>query len=171
MKLLTKYIIKNHTRLIFMTLAIGICIFILIDLIEKADIFMASRKPLMYALQYYFLKLPFIVSQTLPSIFLLSSVIFLSLMITSREAIALQAGGVSVYEITKNLVGLGIFWAVMQFVLSQMIMYATEQKAFSLWRYEVRERVFTENSLENVWLCMWGFCMKEGMGKILLPIK
>ena len=28
MKLLTKYIIKNHTRLIFMTLAIGICIFI-----------------------------------------------------------------------------------------------------------------------------------------------
>ena len=106
MKLLTKYIIKNHTRLIFMTLAIGICIFILIDLIEKADIFMASRKPLMYALQYYFLKLPFIVSQTLPSIFLLSSVIFLSLMITSREAIALQAGGVSVYEITKNLVGL-----------------------------------------------------------------
>ncbi len=163
MKLLTKYIIKNHTRLIFMTLAIGICIFILIDLIEKADIFMASRKPLMYALQYYFLKLPFIVSQTLPSIFLLSSVIFLSLMITSREAIALQAGGVSVYEITKNLVGLGIFWAVMQFVLSQMIMYATEQKAFSLWRYEVRERVFTENSLENVWFLDSGYIVHVGL--------
>ncbi len=76
MKLLTKYMIKNHSRLVFITLAIGICIFILIDSIEKADIFMASRKPFAYALEYYFLKLPFIVSQTLPSIFLLASVIF-----------------------------------------------------------------------------------------------
>lgn len=163
MKLLTKYIIKNHTRLMFMTLAIGVCIFILIDLIEKADIFMASRKPLFYALQYYFLKLPFIISQTLPSIFLLSSVIFLSLMITSREAIALQAGGVSVYELTKNLVGLGIFWAAAQFILSQMVMYVTEQQAFSLWKYEVRERVFVENSLENVWFLDSGYIVHVGL--------
>ena len=43
MKLLTKYMIKNHSRLVFITLAIGICIFILIDLIEKADIFVMKR--------------------------------------------------------------------------------------------------------------------------------
>ncbi len=163
MKLLTKYIIKNHTRLIFMTLAIGICIYILIDLIEKADIFMASKRPLYYALEYYFLKLPFIVSQTLPSIFLLSSVIFLSIMISSREAIALQAGGVSIYEITKNLICLGIFWAVVQFALSQMLMYITEQKAFSLWRYEVRERLFVEKSLENVWFLDSGYVVHVGL--------
>lgn len=163
MKLLTKYMIKSHTRLLFMTLAIGVCIFILIDLIEKADIFMGSRKPLLYALEYYCLKMPFIVSQTLPSIFLLSSVIFLSLMVSSREAIALQAGGVSIYEITINLIGLGIFWAVVQFVLSQMVMYATEQKAFFLWRYEVRERVFVENSLENVWFLDSGYIVHVGL--------
>lgn len=162
MKLLTKYIIKSHTRLLLMTLAIGICIYILIDLIEKADIFMGSRKPLMYALEYYALKLPFIISQTLPSIFLLSSVIFLSLMVSSREAVALQAGGVSIYEITKNLVGLGIFWALAQFVLSQMVMYATEQKAYTLWRYEVRERVFVENSIENLWFFDSGYIVHIG---------
>ncbi len=163
MKLLTKYMIKNHSRLVFITLAIGICIFILIDLIEKADIFMASRKPFAYALEYYFLKLPFIVSQTLPSIFLLASVIFLSLMVSSREIIALQAGGVSVYTITKNLIGLGIFWALAQFALSQMLMHVTEQKANFLWRYEVRERIFVEKSLENLWFFDSGYIVHVGL--------
>lgn len=151
MKILTKYMIKNHSRLVIMTLAIGISIFILIDLIEKADIFMASKKPLLYALEYYFLKLPFIVSQTLPAVFLLASVIFLSIMVSARESVALQAGGVSVYTITKNLICIGIFWAVVQFLLSQLVMNVAEQKALSLWRYDIRERVFVENSLKNLW--------------------
>ena len=124
---------------------------------------MASRKPFAYALEYYFLKLPFIVSQTLPSIFLLASVIFLSLMVSSREIIALQAGGVSVYTITKNLIGLGIFWALAQFALSQMLMHVTEQKANFLWRYEVRERIFVEKSLENLWFFDSGYIVHVGL--------
>lgn len=152
MKLLTKYMIKNHTRLIFMTLAIGISIFILIDLIEKADIFMASKKPIKYALEYYVLKLPFIISQTLPAVFLLASVIFLSVMVSSRESIALQAGGISMYTVTKNLIFIGIFWAAAQFLLSQLVMNEAEQKVLNLWRYEIREWRFVEKSINNLWL-------------------
>ncbi len=177
MKLLTKYMIKNHSRLVFMTLAIGISIFILIDLIEKADIFMASKKPLIYALEYYFLKLPFIVSQTLPAVFLLASVIFLSIMVSSRESIALQAGGVSVYTITKNLIFIGIFWAGAQFLLSQLVMNVAEQKALTLWKYDIRERVFIENSLENLWfvdeeyLVNLGVVYESGHGEDLAAYK
>lgn len=177
MKLLTKYMIKNHTRLILMTLAIGISIFILIDLIEKADIFMASKKPLMYALEYYVLKLPFIVSQTLPAVFLLASVIFLSVMVSSRESIALQAGGISVYTVTKNLVFIGIFWALAQFFLSQLVMNVAEQRALSLWKYEIRERIFIENSLKNLWftddeyLVHAGIAYERGKGENLSVYK
>lgn len=84
-------------------------------------------------------------------------------MVSSREIIALQAGGVSVYTITKNLIGLGIFWALAQFALSQMLMHVTEQKANFLWRYEVRERIFVEKSLENLWFFDSGYIVHVGL--------
>ena len=162
MNLLTKYIFKNHTRLIFMTLGIGVSLFILIDLIEKADIFMGSKKPLIYALEYYILKLPFIVSQILPSVFLLASVIFLALMIDAREGIALQAGGISMFTITKILIFVGIFWAILQFILAQLIMPITEEKAYHLWRYDVRERIMVEQKIENLWFTDNGYIVQVG---------
>lgn len=162
MNLLTKYIFKNHTRLIFMTLGIGVSLFILIDLIEKADIFMGSKKPLIYALEYYILKLPFIVSQILPSVFLLASVIFLALMIGAREGIALQAGGISMFTITKILIFVGIFWAILQFILAQLIMPITEERAYHLWRYDVRERIMVEQKIENLWFTDNGYIVQVG---------
>lgn len=177
MKLLTKYIIKNHTRLVLMTIAISISIFILIDLIEKADIFMASQKPFLYAVEYYILKLPFIVSQTLPAVFLLASVIFLSIMVSSRESIALQAGGISVYTVTLNLIGIGIFWALAQFFLSQLLMNVTEQRAVSLWKYEIRNWDYVEKSLDNLWfvdneyMVRLGKVYERGYGENLVAYK
>ena len=177
MKLLTKYIFKNHTRLILMTLGIGVSLFILIDLIEKADIFMASKKPMLYALEYYVLKMPFIVSQILPSVFLLASVIFLAIMIAAREGIALQAGGISMFTITKVLVYVGIFWAILQFVLAQLVMPLAEQKAFNLWRYDVRERIMVEQKIDNLWFIDNGYIVQvdemteRGKGKNLTAYK
>ena len=151
MSILSKYIIKNHSYLLFMTLGIGISIFIIIDLVERADVFLATEGGAVFIIPFYLAKLPGIISQILPVTFLLASVILLCVMIASRESTALQAGGISMSILAKLLMFCGIFWAIVQFFCSQLLVTYGEDTALSIWREDVRNRVIVEKSLDDIW--------------------
>ncbi len=151
MSILSKYIIKQHTLLLAITLGIGLGIFIVIDLVERADAFLETENGISFIIPYYLAKLPGIISQILPAVFLLSSVILLCLMVASRESIALQAGGISKNILAKLLMCCGIFWAIVQFVLSQGLASPGEEIASNIWSQDVRQRQVVEQKLDKVW--------------------
>lgn len=151
MSLLFRYIFKNHFRLVCMTLAVGLGIFILTDLVENADAFFAVDNSIKLIVQFYFARIPSIISQILPAVFLLASVILLCMMISSRENTALSAGGISVYIMAKMLFLCGVFWAILQFMFSQVFAVTGDAYAERLWDEKVRSRVITEEIITNVW--------------------
>lgn len=151
MSILSKYIIKNHTMFMFLTLGIGIAIYIIIDLIEKADIFLAYEGGAAFILPYYIAKLPGILSQILPAVFLLASVVLLCIMIASRETVALFAGGISFGVIAKILIIIGVFWASVQFFCSQVLVVHGEVVAQQIWRDDVRKWNTRERQISDKW--------------------
>ncbi len=151
MTILNKYIIKQHSLLLLITLGIGLGIFVIIDLIERADIFLSTEDGASFIIPYYLAKLPGIISQILPAVFLLSSVILLCLMISAREFVALQAGGISKSLLAKLLMLCGIFWAIVQFVCSQFLASPGDEIAGKIWSQDVRQRQVVEKKIEKVW--------------------
>ena len=151
MSILSRYIVKNHTYFLMMTLGIGIGIFIVIDLIERSDTFFAFEGGGAFIIPFYLAKMPGIISQILPAVFLLASVVLLCVMIAARESIALQAGGISMFVLAKVLMYCGFFWAIFQFICSLLVGYG-EDIALDIWRNDARrDTIFIEANLENVW--------------------
>lgn len=151
MSLLFRYLFRRHARLLLLTLALGGGMFMLTDMVERLDILLdAGASPLLMLL-YYVARLPGIIAQILPAVFLLASVILLCLMVHNRESTALQAGGVSPGTLTVILVWCGLFWGAVQFGCSQYLSVRGEAMADRIWHEQVRQQKSELRVLDNLW--------------------
>lgn len=151
MTLLFRYVFLSHARLLLLTLSVGMGLYLLVDLMERVDIFTAADTGLWLVLQYYAARLPSIIAQILSAVFLLASVITLCLMARSREATALQAGGVSPNAVACVLVLCGVFWGAAQLACSQFLGASGDAFADRIWREQVRKRTVQVRVLRKVW--------------------
>ena len=84
MSLLFRYLTKNNAYILLPTLAVGVGLYILTDLFERLDNFIEADVPVSMIATYFLVKMPLVISQILPVIFLLSTVIQLCIMARSR---------------------------------------------------------------------------------------
>ena len=104
MSLLFRYLTKNNAMILLPTLAVGIGLYVLTDLFERLDNFIEAGLSVGMVLTYFIVKMPLVISQILPVIFLLSAVIQLCIMARSRELTALQAGGISLGVVANSMI-------------------------------------------------------------------
>ena len=138
MSLLVRYLARQNLFLLFVILLVGTGIYLLTDLFEKIDDFIDSSQGIATILLFFLLKVPIIISQILPAVFLLASVIQLNLLARSNETIALQAGGISPLVIMRFFLVYGLFWACMQLFFSQYVGVEADRYATNLWRQQVK---------------------------------
>lgn len=172
MTLLSRYLFKNNLLIIFATLAIGISIYLLIDLFDNVDIMIDAGISFKTGVIYYVAKTPLIISQILPAIFLLAALIQLSIMSRERELIAIQAGGISFAAIIRFFVFYGILWSCLQLGFSQVLGIKGEQVAERIWQEDIRGRTPQQLILKQVWFTDGDYVVhldsvapKEGTGK------
>lgn len=151
MTLLFRYLVRNNAFLLLPTLGVGIGLYLLTDLFERLDNFVEAGVPVNMVLFYFAVKTPLVISQILPVIFLLSTVIQLCLMARSRELMALQAGGISLGVVARSMLLCGIFWGAVQLTFSEYLGVAGERESARIWQEEVRKRNLAATVLHNQW--------------------
>lgn len=151
MSLLFRYVFASHARLLLLTLGVGVGLYLLTEIVERADTFVEAGSGFGVVIRYYGARLPSIVAQILPAVFLLASVIVLCIMSRSRETTALQAGGVSPHASAVVLVACGVVWGAAQLACSQFLGAEGDRYADRLWREQVRKREAESRVLRNVW--------------------
>lgn len=151
MTLLFRYLVRNNTFILLPTLGVGIGLYLLTDLFERLDNFVEAGVPLKMVLTYFAVKLPLVVSQILPVIFLLSTVIQLCIMARSRELMALQAGGISLGTVARSMLICGLLWGCVQLAFSEYLGVAGEQESARIWQEEVRKRDMAAKVLTDQW--------------------
>lgn len=151
MSKLFRYIVRNNVMFLLPGLGMGMGIYVITDLFEKLDNFIDAKLPISLVLSYFLYKTPLIISQILPVVFLLATVVQICLMIRSREMVALHAGGVSPWVVTRALCFCGIFWAIVQLGFSQWLGVAGEQEAYTIWQEKVHKRNMEHVSFNDVW--------------------
>ena len=151
MTLLFRYLARNNAYLLLPTLALGIGLYLLTDLFERLDNFIEAGVSAKVVALYFVVKVPLVISQILPVIFLLSTVIQLCLMARSRELTALQAGGISLAVVARSMLVCGLFWGVVQLGFSEWLGVEGEKESARIWKEDVRKRNLAATVLRDVW--------------------
>lgn len=151
MTLLFRYLARNNAFLLLPTLALGIGLYLLTDLFERLDNFIEAGISAQTVALYFVVKVPLVISQILPVIFLLSTVIQLCLMARNRELTALQAGGISLAVVARSMLVCGVFWGCVQLGFSEWLGVEGERESARIWKEDVRKRNLAATVLQNVW--------------------
>lgn len=151
MSLLFRYLTKNNAFILLPTLGVGIGLYVLTDLFERLDNFIEAGLSMGMVLTYFVVKMPLVISQILPVIFLLSTVIQLCLMARNRELTALQAGGISLGVVANSMILCGLFWGCVQLGFSEYLGVAGERESARIWQEEVRKKNLAATVLHDVW--------------------
>lgn len=148
---LGRYLARQNLFLILMCLCVGTGIYLLSDLFDRVDDFVSAGLGLGSILTYFAVKLPVILSQILPAVFLLALVVQLGLVSRSRELMALRAGGLSPSWFTRFFLIYALAWSLVQFGFSQVLGVYGEREAGRIWKEDVRKKQMDKLTLKNLW--------------------
>jgi len=138
MKLLTRYLLRNNLFLLFASLMVGTGLYVLTDLFERLDYFLDASFGILNILWFYTLKVPFIVGQILPAVFLIAVIVQFCLMAKARETLALQSGGVSPFVFLRFVLFYGVVWAILQLALAQGLGVEGDRISTKIWRERIK---------------------------------
>ncbi|AMK11818.1 LptF/LptG family permease [Pseudodesulfovibrio indicus] len=148
---LSRYLIRQNLYLMAICLAVGTCIYLLSDIFDRLDDFIRAGLGAETILFYFIVKIPLIVSQLMPAVFLLAMVIQLGVLSRSREMLALRAGGVSFAWFIRFFVIYALVWSGGQLVFSQFLGVFGEYEANRIWKEDVRKKQLDELTIKDLW--------------------
>ncbi|WP_319466824.1 LptF/LptG family permease [uncultured Pseudodesulfovibrio sp.] len=148
---LSRYLIRQNLFLMIICLAVGTCIYLLSDVFDRLDDFIRAGLGVETILFYFLVKIPVIVSQLMPAIFLLAMVIQMGVLTRSKELLALQAGGVSFAWLIRFFLIYGLVWGAGQLVFSQFLGVFGEYEANRIWKEDVRKKHLDELKIHKLW--------------------
>jgi lipopolysaccharide export system permease protein len=148
---LQRYLLVQNIFLSGLCIGVGTCIYLLQDLVETLDNFVQADVGIWLMLWYFATKLPLILSQILPAVYLLSVIVQIGLLVRHRELLALQAGGVSFSALVCFFSVYGLVWCLLQLFLSQGLAVAGQREMDRIWQEDVKKREVGQLALNNVW--------------------
>lgn len=152
MSLLTRYLLRQNIFLNLTILFAGTCLYLLTDLFERLEDFIDAGISVGLIATFFAMKIPMIISQILPAVFLLAFVIQLNILERTKELMALQAGGVSPFVLLRFIILYGVLWAVGQFFFAQVLGVTGDRVAGNIWQSDVRGNDTETITLRNRWL-------------------
>ena len=95
MRLLSRYVCTYFLRYFSMGLLVCIGLFFIVELFDSMDDFIARQVFWGDAVHYLLLRLPSLVYQIVPAIFLLASVLTFSTLVKYNEIVAMRSSGIA----------------------------------------------------------------------------
>ncbi|MFH1457991.1 MAG: LptF/LptG family permease [Candidatus Omnitrophota bacterium] len=159
MRLLDRYILRPVVITFFSCIFVFLFLYVIIDLLSNLEDILKQHVQLSLLIHYYLSYLPIMLVQVAPFACLLSTLYTFGKLNQDNEIIAMRASGLSVLQITKNvilfglLVSLCIFWISDSIVpqaltLNQKIKIAMEQGRNKA--KEVRPEVMTNLTMYGI---------------------
>ena len=139
MNLLDRYIFSQFTRNLALVVSALITVYLLVDFFEKIDNFVNAGQSTSLALKYLLLKVPLIIDQLLPVCILLAGILTLGVMNQNREAMALEAGGISLKRLTTPILAAALFFSLLALISGEWLIPATISETNRIWYGEVKK--------------------------------
>ncbi len=152
MSIVSRYVSREVAKYYGIVLAMVVGIYGIVEFLEKIDDFLEAQLPMSRAFGFLLYKVPFIVAQITPVGILLSVLIVFGLMNKYNEIVALKSSGTSIYRLVRPVLMIGISLSVLLFLLSEMVVPITMEKANGIWLREVRNEAAVSSREKNIWI-------------------
>lgn len=151
MNLLARYFLRQNMALLLMVCSIGLGAFIFIELFDRLDDFLEADAGFGVIFAYFIYRLPFVLAQIFPAVFLIALVVQLGLMARNRELLALEACAVSFHTLARSVIVYALLLCGLQFALSEFLGVRGHEAANKIWNEEVRNRQVQNRRLHDIW--------------------
>jgi lipopolysaccharide export system permease protein len=124
MRILDRYLLREFLIYLALGLLGFIVIFIVVDLIEKMDVFLDHKAPGLLVLQYFVNLAPDVVVKMLPVSLLLATFLALGQLNKFGELTAMRAGGLSLIRILMPVFGVASLCVLGSLALGEYVVPA-----------------------------------------------
>lgn len=128
MKLLDKYMLRQYLKTFAFIFVAFICIFVLVDLVEKLPQFLDNKMKFRAILHYYRLTTPWMAHWCLPISALLSTVFFFGQANKFHELTAMKANGLSLYRLAAPFLIFGLALSLFSFFFEDIVVVPSQQQ-------------------------------------------
>lgn len=128
MKLLDRYMLKQYLRSFFFIMLTFICIFLLVDLVQKIAQFLDNKLTFAEVLHYYWLMIPWMLHWCFPVSALLSIVFFFGQSNKFNELTAMKVGGVSLYRLALPFLIFGLCLSAFSFFFEDRVVVPAQHE-------------------------------------------
>jgi lipopolysaccharide export system permease protein len=144
MRLLSRYVCAYFVRYFCLGLLICAGLFLIVELFDRMDDFIERQVFWVDAVHYLFLKLPSLVYQVVPAIFLLASVLTFSTLTKYNEITAMRSGGVAPLRLARPIFLLGGIGCLLLLVAQEYLLPYANHEYRLFWQTRIRrEKVET----------------------------
>jgi len=118
MRILDRYILKSVLTLFISCLTIFLFLYVIIDLFSHLDEMLRDKVSIFILAQYYLSYLPIIFVEVSPIACLLATLYTFGRLNRNNEIIAMRSSGLSIFQISKTAIMLGIVVSILVFFVN-----------------------------------------------------
>lgn len=152
MKVIYFYIVREYTKMFFITLISFLGLLTIINYFEKMEMFSRFQASFTDSIEYILLRLPSIAIEVIPFCALLTSLVLLGIMKNKNELSALRCAGVRFSSIIIPLAFMGILISVLEFYLNENIVPLSNRRVKFIERVKIKkENPFQSLHNNEIW--------------------
>jgi len=138
--ILKRYLSGEFLKLMGFFLFIFVCIYLLIEFIQRLDNVIEEGAPVSSFFAYLLYKTPFITVNMLPIAVMLSVIVLFCLMKKHNELTAMKACGLSIFDLSKPALLISILIAGASFLFSELLVPFATAKSNEIWNVQIKKR-------------------------------
>ena len=153
MTIITRYLLREFTRIVVAATAGFLVLFIVIDFVERADEFLKYQTSAGDMFRYYLYSAPHIFLLTSPVAVLLAVLITVSLRARANEFTAIFSGGISIWRACAPILAGCAVVSALSLAGSEFLVPRTNRKAREIVQFTVEPgKVAAQFSLNRYWI-------------------
>ncbi|WP_045210681.1 LptF/LptG family permease [Desulfonatronovibrio magnus] len=149
--ILHKYLLRQNFILMSIILISGIAIYLIVDFVTRMNAVVESGIHVTTALRYFGYKIPLIVTQIMPAIFMLAVIIQLALMYRNHEMTALGTSAISFVRPAMFFIAYSFIMFFILLLFAETIGIRGYQETKIIWDSDIRQRQIEGRGIENLW--------------------
>ncbi|MCX5891978.1 MAG: LPS export ABC transporter permease LptG [Deltaproteobacteria bacterium] len=139
-RILEAYVAREFLKLMGLSLATFVSLFVVVDFFEKIDRLVRARLGLEDLLFYSLLKVPFAVGQVLPAAVLLGAMLTFGLMSRNQETMAIRTSGLDILQLARPLIYLTGWLVGVMLVLNLFLIPWSQGSLNNFWQSQVEKK-------------------------------
>jgi len=150
--IISRYMLRHFLPILAIGLFAFLTIYLVVDFFENIDNVIQRQVPMREVGTYLLLKIPFILTQGIPTATLLAVMASLGILNRNRELTALRAAGLSARSYCGPLVVAAAVLFAANLLIGETLARSTELQAKKIWNEKIERRVNPASwSRENIW--------------------